>query len=624
MNISKNLILCGALYASSISLQAIDLGEIQVSTTNLGQETSIHDVHASVEVIDENFINSTSARSLPQVLNEALGLDVKDAGSTSNVSIRGFNTSHTLILVDGLRISGKYGSPDLSSISLDNIEKIEIVRGPVSALYGADALSGVINIITKKSATKDSLKGSFLIGQAQNGQRDTYIAKLQGTTVSNTVTHNYSIELREKDEYRYDKTSIDTDLKNESRQFLNYGNSFSINDANQITTKINYARQDDDGKNFANTKVYEKEDRYQAALIHNYINENYMLDTSLGYSYSDAKVNRGSGLETTDYKQIELNSYFRHFTTDSMTNILGTGFKNEDIKVSMYQKDATRDNYNIVYQNDYEIVENLTSSIGVRYDDFSDFGSSTNPKASLIYQYNNFKFRTSYGEAFKAPSFTNMYSHFTRSAGPVVYDISGNQNLKPEESKTYEYAIGYIKNNLSIDLIHHRSKLDNLIESYTTSFNPITRTSFTSYRNIAKSSINGTELSLKYNFDNGLNTSISWEHLNTKDESTGTRLTGSAKTTLKANLTYTIGQLQTHLNIKKYNDYYGANTNRVNVNSDYTVADIKLNYQFTDSIEWFVGVDNIQDKIMPYNMTSRGTPNDPGERFYYTGMNVTF
>jgi outer membrane receptor for ferrienterochelin and colicins len=606
----------------ALSSEVIETDTIKVSTTSLGQEQSIDDVHSSIEVIDEKFIQNTSARSLPQVLNQAIGLEVKDAGSTSSVSMRGFNSSHTLILVDGLRVSGKYGSSDLASISLDNVERIEIVRGPMSALYGADALSGVVNIITKKNGLKDSLKGTFLMGQAQNGQRDTSIAKLHGATVGETMTHNYSIELREKDEYRYEKSSVDTDLKNESRQFLSYANTFNTNDSNQLTSKIDYARQNDDGVNFANSKIYEKENRYHGALIHNYTSSNYLLDTNFGYSYSDAKVNRGSGLETTDYKQAELNSYFRHFTTDSMTNIIGVGTKSEDIEVSMYQKSASRDNYNLLFQNDYELIENLTSSIGVRYDDFSDFGSSTNPKASLVYKYDDFKFRTSYGEAFQAPSFTNMYSHFTRSAGPVTHDISGNENLKPEESKTHEYAIGYKKENFGFDVIHHRSKLDNLIESYVTNYAfPI---SYTSYRNIDKSSINGTEVSLKYDFNNGFKTNISWEHLETKDESTQDKLTGSANVTLKTNFSYEIGQFRTSLNIKKYNDYYGSDENRNNVNSDYTVADIKFNYQFSDNIEWFVGVDNVQDKIMPYNMTSRGTPNDPGERFYYTGMNVTF
>lgn len=602
----------------------INLETIKVTTTSLGQEKDIKDVQASIEVIDKSFIENSNARSVPQLLNNALGVDVNDTGSTSSISIRGFSGAHTLILVDGLRRTGKYGSSDLTSVQLDDIERIEIVRGPMSALYGADGMAGVINIITNKNPKKDYLKLTLLGGVAQNGQRDTYITKLNGATIGKNVTHNYSIELREKDEYRFDKNSVSTDLKDESKQFLSYTNGINLSDNDRLNTRIEYSRQDDEGLNYARVKTYEKENRYQFATQYNHINEDFIFDSNLAYGYSDTDVNRGSGSETTDFKQLEFNNYFRHYTNDEMTNILGAGFKNEKIDVSMYSKKASRDNLNLLFQNEYYLTQSLITNFGLRYDDFSDFGDTLNPKASIMYKFLDFNFRTSYGEAFKAPSFTNMYSHFTRSAGPITYDISGNENLKPEESKTYEFAINYNKNSFDFEIIHHRTKLDNLINSYTKSYNPITRTSYTSYKNINKAQINGTEISSKYLFENGFGINLGYEYLDTKDETTNDRLTGSAKTALKMNLSYEINDLGVYLNIKRYNNYYGTDENRVNVNSDYTVADLKLNYEFTKTLEWFIGIDNIQNRQMPYNMTSRGTPNDPGERFYYTGMNISF
>jgi len=597
-----------------------NLGELTVTTAGLGQEQSIEDVQASIQVIDQDFIKSTSALSLPQVINQALGIHVNDSGSTSSVSIRGFNSSHTLILVDGLRISGKYGSSDLSSISLANIERIEIVKGPMSALYGADAVAGVVNIITK-NISKDIIQASILAGRAQNGQRDTYITKLNITKVLDDITHNFGLELREKDEYRYNKSSIQTDLKNASKQFVNYGNKIIIDDNNIVSTKFAFANQNDEGINSSKYSTYEKEKRYQTSLLYNYSADTFLIDTNFGYGQSDTDVDRGTGSEKTDYKQTELNTYLRHFTSDSSLNILGVGLKNDDIDVSINSKKATRFSYDFLYQNDYQITDSLSSSLGIRYDHFDDFGSSTTPKASLIYKYNDFKFRTSYGEAFKAPSFSNMYTHITRGSRGTTYDISGNENLNPEESKTFEYSVDYTKNDLNLNLTHHRTKLENLIESYTAS--TIGTTVYTSYRNVAKSSINGTELSIKYKFLDNLTANLGWEYLDTKDESTKARLTGSAKTTTKLNIAYQLNQFHFYLNVKKYNDFYNTNSSRVNVNSDYTVADAKVDYLLTDRITFFFGVDNLQNKIMPYNMTSRGTPNDPGERYYYTGISFT-
>jgi outer membrane receptor for ferrienterochelin and colicin len=239
-----------------------------------------------------------------------------------------------------------------------------------------------------------------------------------------------------------------------------------------------------------------------------------------------------------------------------------------------------------------------------------------------MYKYSDFSFRTSYGTAFKAPSFTNMYSHFTRSQGPRISDISGSEDLKPEESKTEEYAVSYNKDNLDIELVHHRTKLDNLANTYIVK--TVGLTTYYTYHNVDKSEINGTELSLRYRFNNNFSLTSSIEYLDTEDKSTGERLTDSAKNTYKVNLAYEISKVGFYLDVKRLRNYYGADVDRTNKNTDYTIVDLKVNYDLSEKISFFLGIDNLQNKKMPYNMTSRGTPNDPGERFYYTGMSYKF
>ncbi|UTJ05259.1 TonB-dependent receptor plug domain-containing protein [Arcobacter roscoffensis] len=622
MKIKHSLFAVSLILTVNANAQDITLDSIVVSTTSLGSQKKVDDVQASIQVIDKKTIEKSNSRSLPQLLGQAVGLTVNDGGSTSWLKIRGFSEDHTLILVDGLRRTGKYGSFDLSSVQLEDVQRVEIVRGPMSTLYGADAIAGVVNIITKKKPLKDYTKLSILAGTAQNHERDTLITKISGTKTYDSISHNYSIELREKDSYRLDKSQSDTDLRNESRQFINYGHTIDINDNTILNNKLEYSRQDDDGIRTTTYKTYEKENRYQVSSNLNYINDDYIIDSSISYGYSDTKVDRGSGKETTDYKQLEFNNYFRHFTNDNMVNIAGLGYKHDDIEVSMYTQSATRDNVFALLQNEYNITDSLTSNLGIRYDNFSDFGSTINPKASLMYKFSDVTLRTSYGEAFKAPSFTNMYSHFTRGRPGRISDISGNPDLKPEESKTYEFAFAYNKNNFDFEVVHHRTKLDNLINSYISSV--AGTTSYYTYKNIDKAKIDGTELSLAYKFNNGFSVNTSVEHLNTKDESTGERLTGSAKVTYKMNVSYEYDKYTAYLNVQRFNNYYGANENRVNENSDYTSADLKLDYRYSKNTTFYIGVDNIQDKQMPYNMTLRGTPNDPGERFYYTGLVYTF
>ncbi len=610
--------LIAALCVASSYAEVIMLDEAMVSTTAFGQEQAITDVQASVQVLDQKMIKSTSGRTVAQVLNEAIGLNVKDGGSTTNISIRGFDDSHTLILVDGLRRTGKYGNSDISGISLEDIERIEIVRGPMSALYGADAVGGVVNIITKEAGKGTTAKVSVLGGIADNGERETGIVRTTVNVGGEKVSHTISAEATERGDYREDGTSIATDLRRESHQFLSYGNRVKFGE-DTLRTRLEFVRQDDNGVSSTGVSTHEKEKRYQASAIYTHGEDDYIIDTNFGYGYSDTNVNRSGTDETTKYKQAEVNAYLRHFTTDNVVNIIGIGARYEDIDVSIYTQTADRKNFNVLYQNEWSITENFSTVLGIRYDDFSDFGDSTNPRVSAKYDINNVYFRAGYGEAFKAPGFTNMYSSFTR--GP--YLIYGNPNLQPETSKTYELATGYAVNNLVVDLVYHHTKFDNLINSYTVVGFPSPEVS---YQNVAKATIEGVEVSTTYHPTDALGINASLEYLDTKDDTTGERLTESARYTAKVRLSYEHADTNYFLNFKSLRDYKGAieGTRDYDEGINYHVIDVKVTHAWDETLEFSAGIDNIQNNKMEYGMALFGTPNDPGERYYYIGVTAKF
>ncbi len=601
-----------------------DIDTIMVTTTSLGQEEKIEDVQATIEIIDQKMIQGLSGRSVPQVLNEAIGITVKDTGSTSQVNMRGFDESHTLILVDGLRRTGAYGSSDLSGIMLEDVERIEIVRGPMSALYGADALAGVVNIITKKAVNEDRASITIIGGMAQNKDRETGIVRGSATLGGETISHTFSVELKERDDYRRDQSTTSTDLPAESKQFFSYGNNIKLGD-DTLQTRFEFWNQDDSSIGRFGDE-YEKEKRYQFSGIYYHVGDNYLLDTNFGYGYSDADVDRGDGSETTDYSLAEINSYLRHFTTDNITNIFGIGAKHEEIEVSMYTQEADRTNLSALYQNEWDITDNFSTVVGLRYDDYSDFGSATTPRLSAKYDFGDTELRVGYGEAFKAPSFTNMYSTFTRGGGSSpIFVISGNPDLLPEESKTFEMAIGHKGDNYRLDLTYHYSELDNLIASTMYGFIPGAPPTFLmTYDNIDEAVISGVELTLTLTPAEGLTVSGSLEYLDTEDKATGERLTDSARITGKLHLAYVRNAMSYFLNAKTWRDYYGPDETRTNVNSDYTVVDTKVSYELEENTEIFGGIDNLLDKEMPYNMQLFGTPNDPGERYFYIGSTIKF
>lgn len=613
-------------FTSAIAMAPLTAAELTdtiiVSSTSPGQEEKIEDVQATVEVLDQKTIQSLSGRSVSQVLNEATGIAIKDTGSNAQINMRGFSDDHTLILVDGLRRTGKYGAPDLNSLQLDDIERIEVVRGPMSALYGADALAGVVNIITKKGTKKDSSRITLIAGRAGNGDRQTAILRANTNIGGETVSHSFSVEANKREDYRKDQGDVATDLPKESKQSLSYSNNIKFGDDN-LQTRFEYWNQDDTSvgtDRFGNAyDEYEQEERYQLGGVYNHTGDNYLIDTNFGYGYSDADVDRGTGSEITKYSQAEINSYLRHFTSDNITNIFGFGAKREDIEVSINTRDADRTNYSALYQNEWNVNDSLSTVIGLRYDDYSDFGSSTTPRLSAKYVIGNTDFRIGYGEAFKAPSFLNMFSTFRR--GP--FTIVGNPNLKPEESKTYELAVGHKGDNYRLGLVYHYSKLDNLIDTIPDVTDPFLRV----YNNIDKAKISGTELTLTTNPMAGLTIKGSLEYLDTEDETTGERLTDSARVSGKVHVAYTHNAMSYFLNVKTYHDYYAAPSlprNAPNENSNYTVADVKVIYAHDKNVKIFGGIENVFNKEMPDNMTLFGTPNDPGERYFYIGSSIKF
>ncbi|PIF03856.1 MAG: hypothetical protein CSA86_04175 [Arcobacter sp.] len=168
--------IAASVLLSSAAYAVTDLETVTV-TTATKTEKSIDGVPASVIVINEDDIKSIGAESLKDIINKSAGLTVQygtfpsaSSKSKSSISIRGMGANGTLFLLDGRRLSGEVKNPyDLDRIPASSIERIEIVKGPMSSLYGADAVGGIINIITKKPTNKPEINLNIRYGQNKDG-----------------------------------------------------------------------------------------------------------------------------------------------------------------------------------------------------------------------------------------------------------------------------------------------------------------------------------------------------------------------------------------------------------------------------------------------------------------------
>lgn len=620
------------IFSQSVLAQEVRMQEIFVTAAR--SEQALDTVNASVEVIGAEKIRTFAGRSLSEVLQHATGVQIKDTGSSSTFSLRGQDSDKTLILVDGLRRTEKYAGANLNNIQLEDVERIEIVRGPMSALYGSDALGGVINIITRGPRKGSEAGVRFMAGQTGDGQRDTAILGGYGNWGDGQSGHRISFEAKRRDPYRLPSTDPRiTDLNQERRDFLSYRGDAKTA-AGRFDWGVELARQDDDGIGLSRTGTTYTKIENEAR---DFVTGGYRgriadgeLSVRLGYGQSDARVNRGTAQdELTLLKQTQLEGQYAFEPARSHFTVVGYAYRQDDADISTNARRVTRDVNALFAQDIWTLRPDVDMTLGVRYDDYSDFGDKTTPRLTLAWRPDRWTLRTGLGKGFKAPSLLNLYM---TSIIRGRYDLRGNPNLLPEESTSGELAAGYRLDRGQIEVVAHRSNVSNLIASVPTGVTyagPCTggTCNIQENRNIGKAVIKGVEASGNYRLNESWHLGGSLEYLDAIDDITDSRLTDRPTWSVKLALQWRHGAWQTDLRLRHVRDWYAANPTVVNglpFNSDYTVTSMRVAYALDQKTELFGGIDNIGNRLMPVNQAFRGTPDDPGSRFFYAGINARF
>lgn len=606
--------------------ECYDLGTVTI-TAPWGEQ-SIEDVQATIEVIDEEEIRSFSRSSLAQVLQYATGFFVRDTGTDSRVNLRGFDDDHTLILVDGMRRTVKYGntSADLVGLEVEDVERIEIVRGPMSALYGSEAVAGVVNIVTKRSTGQPSLQTTVVGGVAETNQRHTGI--LSGALDLGTLgksRHRISFEGRKRDEFREDEDMPYTDLDDEEKLFFSYRGNLDIDAGHGLAWDFEYYDQDDDGVSSAgNVPTFEKETRYHFGTKYYNALDFGKLEVNLAYGKNDAESDRTSGEEETDYEQLEGNAFFTRCFLEKHTVTVGGGGRKQKMDHTIYSNVPDRENYHALIQDQWWVLDDVTLVAGLRYDHYNDFGSTTNPRITLAWHPGNWNVRLGYGEAFKAPNFSELYSSFTRSSGNRIFYVSGDPDLDAEESKTYEAALSYRAQRFGAEVVYHYSEFDDLIMSVSTLRPPPGDIMIfdSVYTNVSEAEIDGVEFTFNARPWDFLEISGGWEYLHKINSDTDERLTDYPQNKATVSVMADYGKVNAAARFLRFMDFYAPGPSRTNEMTNYTQVDFRVGYELLTGQELFCGIDNLFDEDTPSNWNRGGGPNDPPARYYYIGYTL--
>jgi vitamin B12 transporter len=359
-------------------------------------------------------------KTVGDALREATGVDMLAYGSLgtlNSIRLRGSNPSRVAIMLDGRKINSSLnGEVDLGDILTDDIERIEVVRGPVSSLYGSDAVGGVVNIITK---TPDKSRNEF---SAQSGSFGTQQYKASIGNKNSSLSFNYlkSDGFRVNSDYLaknlsgrltvpFGGWSFDADAKYYDATKGLPGSPTSASNPTSASTPND--RQAD--KNiFANVVL--KNESCELNAYHNILDQK--VDPYVGGSSTNEVWQTGIGWQ-------------QNIRTGLGSFLYGAEARQERGKSSFAGFDESIYNYALFVQDEAQMNERLFVSAGIRSDRHSIAGTSVNPRAGITYSLSSdLAFKASYGSAFRAPSLNNLFWF-------------GNPNLKPENAKAYEAGI---------------------------------------------------------------------------------------------------------------------------------------------------------------------------------------
>lgn len=591
--------------------QTTNLGEIVVTATR--DEVPIEQVGSSITVITAKEIEQQQKQTVADALRMVPGLDVVrsgGAGQTVSIYLRGAKSEHTLVLIDGIEMNDPSldgGSFDFAQLTVDDIERIEVLRGPQSTLYGSHAMGGVINIITKKG--DDTFKG-YLSAEGGSFATSKETAGISGSlgvarfAVSASRTDTDGISAANSDNGNPEEDS-------------HWNNAVSArlglaphNDVNlDLIFKYSKSKAELDGGLTVATDDLTSHSRSEEVYAGGQLWLNLLnsrLEQKLGASLSD--INRSYNAYNSRFSgqlaKFDAQSLLHLHETNDLT--VGVEYKDETVRTdSMSEKQAGTTGMYV--QDHIKLFDAWFSTLGVRVDDHEQFGTKATYRftSAYLFKETDTRLKASYGTGFKAPSLTQLYH-------PVW---GGNADLKAEKSDGWDVGIEQRLSAMDMSLGATWFRIDYSDMIAWQSTGGWTGSYFN--RNSARSQ--GLELTAAFKPIQTLNVTAAYTYTGTKDGDTGKELARRPRHKGSFDINYSFLQ-RANLNLgliyvgSRYDDI--ANTQKM---PSYTLVNLAGSYDVTKNLQLFGRVDNLLDREYE-EVYGYGTPGIGA----YAGVKVSF
>ncbi len=633
------------------------LEDIVVTATRV--EEPKKDVPASVQMITQEDIRNSTAQNAGDLIAEAgTGHVHKYPGVlTGRISLRGFSTdlfsplkSRVLILINGHYA----GTVNLAKIPVEDIERIEIVKGPGSVLYGSQAMGGVINIITKR-IREEGLHASF---SGEIGSWDYWKSQAEAGLKKGPFDLYFTASRSSRDNYyTKDYGEIKNTSYDDETVSLRLGYSFTKE--HHLSVGVQHWRGWDIGSPGA---IYAPDPDNYSDKERNGLDLNYTFNTlKIGYYLIKDKdewhggMTRGPGNSSITIKKTNTMGASVQKTFNFGFIRLVTGADWNRIKITSsrntgapYFPNSRYSSYGVFTEARSEFMEKkLLLNIGIRYDYFkneilSTNGLSVNPRdenidhitvrGGVVYAINDaFRFKANIGTAFRAPAPDELATDYVSSWGTHYL---GNPDLNPEKSTTYEAGIEYSSRPLRADFTFFHSRFkDKILNYYNTNLSAMT------WKNVDGATVQGWEMNLAYDigYAAGLNMIIEpfanvtyHTRYSAKDEDEISKYGKTLLYTPKWTGAFGIRAMGQRWDMRLIANYTGdervMDWNRTSPTygqvvkkGDFTVVNLKGSYRVHKNIEFTASVENLLNRAYEYVL---GYPMP--KRTYYAGLRIVF
>jgi vitamin B12 transporter len=566
----------------------------------------------AITVIDSEQLRLRAALSVSDLLRDVPGLAVSRSGvqgSATQIRARGSEANHLLVLIDGVEANDPSQSDELNwgILSADDIERIEVIRGPQSSMRGSDAMAGVVNIVTRGAEQPFSAKLYTEAGSFSTQRSGFSIGATQGDLtvrlgVSDIDTDGDNISRTGDEKDGYENTSVNLKAGYAATESLTLSLSARQSDGmNEFD-----ADQDFDG-------FVEDQDRV-SEFLHS------TLGLQANYVSADGRWQHRVQLAQSKHDNEAFADGVKGNVTASTKDqyqYIGSIFWNEGSqRVSVLvereeedyrqrgplswgldpNQDRERDTDSVAIEYRSDVSDSFSLALSGRYDDNSEFDSSNTYRVEAVYQLNdNARLRGAYGTAVKNPTFSERFGFYT--------NFIGNPNLEPEESTSWELGIDQQIGDLSLSATIFDAELDNEIDGFV--YDAV-NFGYTAANKEGRSKRQGAEVTAATNVNESLSINAAYTYTDSVEPDGAGGLQDEvrrARHTASLNLAW---QALDNLHINTNAQYNGSQLDQffppwpspsemVRL-SDYTLLNINANYSASDKLDIYLRLDNLLDE----------------------------